>query len=194
MHRSSWERVARLRPALVASVAARGLTSATARIAAAPSTARASTARTAASRSSASRSCRTSSCSSPASPAPASTASGAAGRDAHWPPLCTLQCTVRPGLWHRLRQALRRARCIPSARLAAARLPPPRVGRSPPFQPSLSPAIPPTFRQRGAFAAADERAKGTVHFSDNDKKFGKKGKKGKKGAREIQLTNMRNAL
>ena len=51
-------------------------------------------------------------------------------------------------------------------------------------------------KQRGAFAAADERAKGTVHFSDNDKKFGKKGRgrKGKGRAREIQLTNMRNAL
>ena len=33
-------------------------------------------------------------------------------------------------------------------------------------------------------------------FSDNDKKFGKKGRgrKGKGRAREIQLTNMRNAL
>ena len=51
-------------------------------------------------------------------------------------------------------------------------------------------------KQRGAFAAADERAKGTVHFSDNDKKFGKKGRgrKDKGRAREIQLTNMRNAL
>ena len=85
---------------------------------------------------------------------------------------------------------------LPTLSLAAARLPPPCVGPLPPFQPSLSPAIPPTFRQRGAFAAADERAKGTVHFSDNDKKFGKKGRgrKDKGRAREIQLTNMRNAL
>ena len=65
-----------------------------------------------------------------------------------------------------------------------------------PFNPPLSPAIPPTFRQRGAFAAADKRAEGKIHFSDNDKKFGKKGRgrNGQGRAREIQLTNMRNAL
>ena len=151
-----------------------------------------------ASRSSASRLCPISSCSSPASPARASTASGAAGRDAHWRPVApvhpAVHCAPRP---------VASAATGPSAR-AVHNQRPTRGGAFAtatcwpltPFQPSLSPAIPPTFRQRGAFAAADERAKGTVHFSDNDKKFGKKGRgrKDKGRAREIQLTNMRNAL
>lgn len=51
-------------------------------------------------------------------------------------------------------------------------------------------------KQRGAFAAADKSAEGTIHFSNNDKKFGKKGRgrNGKGRTREIQLTNVRNAL
>ena len=192
-------RAATPRPALVASVAARGLPSATACTATALSTARASTARTARRaglrhrarvRFLPARHRRRGLVLLLQAAPPVQMRAGALG------PLCTLQGSVRPGLWHRLRQAPRRARCMPSARLAAARLPPPCVGPLPPFQPSLSHASPPTFRQRGAFAAADERAKGTVHFSDNDKKFGKKGRgrKGKGRAREIQLTNMRNAL
>ena len=37
---------------------------------------------------------------------------------------------------------------------------------------------------------------GSIHFSNNDKKFGKKGRgrNGKGRTREIQLTNVRNAL
>ena len=116
-------RVARLRPALVASVAARGLPSATARTATACtatalSTARASTARTAR-RAGLRHRARLGLLPArhrrrrlvlllQAAP-PVEMRTGALGL------LCTLQCTVRPGLWHRLRQALRRARCIPSA-------------------------------------------------------------------------------
>lgn len=52
-------------------------------------------------------------------------------------------------------------------------------------------------KQKGAFAAADKSAEGTIHFSNNDKRFGKKGR-GRNGkgraAREIQLTNVRTAL
>ena len=42
-------------------------------------------------------------------------------------------------------------------------------------------------KQRGAFAAADKSAEGTIHFSNNDKKFGKKGRgrNGKGRTREI---------
>ena len=62
----------------------------------------------------------------------------------------------------------------------------------PPVNPP--PSIPPTSRQRGAFAAADKSAEGTIHFSNNDKKFGKKSRGRKGRTREIQLTNVRNAL
>ena len=88
----------------------------------------------------------------------------------------TLQCTLHPGSWHRLRQC-------PSTRAV-----------DPPFQPSTP--TPLTSRQRGAFAAADKSAERTIHFSNNDKKFGKKGRgrNGKGRTREIQLTNVRNAL
>jgi len=41
-------------------------------------------------------------------------------------------------------------------------------------------------KQKGAFAAADKNAEGTIHFSNNDKRFGKKGRgrNGKGRARE----------
>lgn len=111
-------------------------------------------------------------------------------------PLCTLQCTLRP-------RPVASAATGPSARAVDTK----RPTRSGAFATAmcwplatlstlyLTP-IHPTFRQRGAFAAADKRAEGTIHFSDNDKKFGKKGRgrNGKGRAREIQLTNMRNAL
>jgi len=48
-------------------------------------------------------------------------------------------------------------------------------------------------KQKGAFAAADKAALGTIHFSNHDKKYGKKGRGRKRGAREHSC-NVRNAL
>ena len=48
-------------------------------------------------------------------------------------------------------------------------------------------------KQKGAFAAADKNAEGTIHFSSNDTKFGKKGR-GRKGRAREHACNVRNAL
>ena len=107
--------------------------------------------------------------------------------------LCNALCTPARGIG--CDSALRCARWTLSSPHASAPLPRACVDSLlPPFNPP--PSIPPTSRQRGAFAAADKSAEGTIHFSNNDKKFGKKsrGRNGKGRTREIQLTNVRNAL